>query len=167
VSLHNLGVSGNTTADVLERFDLLEAARPTRLLLMLGTNDSREHGRTHSYRMATPSETERNLLALLDLIAGLGATVTVITPTVVDGERIAEFFAGGPVRWEAGAVAETAAVVRKVAPAGLDLHTITQAAGFAGLLESDGVHPTPSGQRFILTRIVEHLVATGADNGYR
>ena len=148
-----------STADVLERFDLIEAARPTRVLLMLGTNDSREHGRARGYRMATSLETERNLAALLDLIAGLGAAVTVITPTDVDQDRITAFFAGGPVRWAASAVAETAAVVRKVAPGCVDLHTAMRASGPGDLLESDGVHPTPAGQRFILTRIVEHLRA--------
>jgi acyl-CoA thioesterase I len=159
VSLHNLGVSGNTTADVLERYDLLEAARPDRVLVMLGTNDSREHGRTRAYRMASPGETERNLAALLDLIADLGSAVTVITPTAVDQDRITAFFAGGPVRWSAAAVAETAAAVRRVAPACVDLHTASREAGPAGLLEPDGVHLTPAGQRFVLTRIVAHLVS--------
>ena len=41
MATHNLGLSGNTTADALERFDLLEAFRPTHVLVMLGTNDAR------------------------------------------------------------------------------------------------------------------------------
>jgi len=152
----NLGVSGNTTADVLERFDLLEAARPTHVLLMLGTNDVRAHGRAAGHRMVTGSETERNLRALVDLIAGeLGAAITAITPPAVDQDRIDAFFASAPVRWHSADVAEVADIVLKVAPGALDLHAATRAGG--ALLESDGVHPTPAGQRLILTHVVDHL----------
>lgn len=157
-ALVNLGVSGNTTADVLERFDLLAAARPSRVLLMLGTNDARGHGRAGRYRMATTEETERNMRALLDLITtDLAAPVTVITPPAVDQERVDAFFHGAPVSWRATAVAEVAEVVRKAAPDALDLHEATRAGDVAALLEADGVHPSPAGQRFILTRVVDHL----------
>jgi lysophospholipase L1-like esterase len=133
--LVNLGVSGNTTADVLERFDLLESARPSHVVLMLGTNDARSHGRAVNHRMATVSETERNLRALIDLVvSGLGATVTVITPPAVDQQRVDTYFADAPVRWYAAEVAEA---VRKVAPDALDLHSAIQA-GPAGMLEADG-----------------------------
>jgi len=160
--LVNLGVSGNTTADVLERFDLLESARPSHVVLMLGTNDARSHGRAVNHRMATVSETERNLRALIDLVVnGLGATVTVITPPAVDQQRVDAYFAGAPVRWYAADVAEVAEAVRKVAPDALDLHSVIQA-GPAGMLEADGVHPTPAGQRLILTHIVDHLVGASA-----
>ena len=152
-TLINLGVSGNTTADVIERFDLLAAAGPSRVLLMLGTNDARAHGRTDRYRMATLPETERNLRALIELIAlDLNAAVTV-----VDQDRIDAFFGGAPVHWSAAAVAEIAGVTRKVAPDAVDLHQLTQPHVTTDLLEPDGVHPTPAGQRFILTHMVEHL----------
>jgi lysophospholipase L1-like esterase len=153
----NLGVSGNTTADVLERFDLLEAARPGHVLLMLGTNDVRTHGRATGHRMATGAETERNLRALVDLIAGMGATVTAITPPAVDQRRIDATFAGGPVRWHAADIAEVAEITRKVAPACVDLHTATANEDLDAFLEADGVHPSAAGQRLILTRIIEHL----------
>ncbi|MFI7544803.1 SGNH/GDSL hydrolase family protein [Actinoplanes sp. NPDC049599] len=160
-TLLNLGVSGNTTADVLERFDLLEAGRPTHVLLMLGTNDARSHGRDTAHRMATAPETERNLRAIVELVDALGATATVITPPAVDQQRIDGFFAAAPLRWHAGDIAEVAEVARKVAPNGLDLHTVTQAEPADAFLETDGVHPTPAGQRLILTHVVEHLTAGG------
>jgi acyl-CoA thioesterase I len=158
-TLVNLGVSGNTTADVLERFDLLAAARPSRVLLMLGTNDARGHGRTSRHRMATVKETERNLRALIDLIThDLNAVTTVVTPPAVDQARIDTFFSDAPVHWQAAAVAEVAHAVREAAPGAVDLH---EAAAFPRgaeeLLESDGVHPTLAGQRLILARIVDHL----------
>jgi acyl-CoA thioesterase-1 len=162
----NLGVSGNTTADVLERFDLLEAARPSHVLLMAGTNDARSHGRAVAYRMATPAETARNLRALVDLIVtGLGAAVTVITPPAVDQRRIDTFFADAAVRWRADHVAEVAGVIRDVAPTGIDLHGHTRDHIAGDFLEADGVHPTPAGQRVILTRIVASLAAGPGSTG--
>jgi lysophospholipase L1-like esterase len=158
----NLAVSANTTADVLERFDLLESARPSHVLLMLGTNDARLHGRTIAHRMVTAPETERNIRALIDLIVnGLGAAATVLTPPAADQRRIDAFFADTPLRWHATDIAEVAKIIREVAPSGLDLHTLTRANG-GDLLEGDGVHPTPAGQRLILTQIVDHLAGRPA-----
>ncbi|MFI5934156.1 SGNH/GDSL hydrolase family protein [Actinoplanes sp. NPDC051494] len=157
-TLHNLGLSGNTTADVLERFDLIEAARPTRVLMMLGTNDARRHGRTTGYPMATVRETERNLRALVQLITGeLGAEVTLITPPAVDGRSADEFFAALPLSWDVAAVAGIAAVVRTIDAGCLDPHAAMRAHGPRELLETDGVHPTPAGQRFILATILRGL----------
>ena len=74
VATHNLGLSGDTTADAVERFDLLEAFRPTHVLVMLGTNDARRHGRGSDHRMVSPAENRRNLSVLRDLVEhGLGA----------------------------------------------------------------------------------------------
>jgi acyl-CoA thioesterase-1 len=161
MSMRNLGVSGNTSADVLERFDLLEAAKPTLVLLMVGTNDARSHGRARGHRMATTHETERNLRALIDLITvDLNAAVRLITPPAVDQRRIATFFAELPLRWHANAVAEVADTVRKVDPNCVDIHAAMDAYGLDDLLESDGVHPNLAGQKFILRTVVERL-ATG------
>jgi lysophospholipase L1-like esterase len=163
----NLGVSGNTTADVIERFDLLEAARPSHVLLMLGTNDARRHGRAVAHRMVAAAETGRNLRALVDLVvAGLGAAVMVITPPAVDQRRIGTFFAGGVVGWRADDIAEIAEIARGVAPGGVDLHAVTRDHVEGDFLEADGVHPTPAGQRLILTHVVAGLAAaSGSQNG--
>lgn len=156
----NLSIGGNTTADVLERFDLLESARPSHVLLMLGTNDARLHGRTIEHRMLTTPETERNLRALLDLVVnGLRATAVVITPPAVDQNRIDRAFADEPLRWDAADVAEVARAVRKVATDALDLHTLTQQAS-DDHLEADGVHPTALGQQLILAHILNHLAGS-------
>jgi acyl-CoA thioesterase-1 len=158
-ALINQGRSGDTTADVLERFDLLESARPSRVLVMLGTNDARVHGRTSGYRMVSPHETERNLRALVGLITeDLNATVTVLTPPAIDQRRVTAYFADVPLTWYASAVAEVAEAARKVAPTALDLHTATQRYGLDRLLEPDGVHPTVAGQSFIVTKLVDHLL---------
>jgi acyl-CoA thioesterase I len=160
VTLHNLSLSGSTTADALERFDLLEAARPTRVLLMLGSNDARQHGRTAGHRMATAHATERNLRVLTDLIThDLKAEVTLITPPAVDGPAAAAFFADLPLGWDVTAVAGIAALVRDIDPGCVDLHAAMEARGLHGLLENDGVHPTLAGQQFILATVLRSLTA--------
>jgi len=160
-SLLNLGVSGNTTADVLERFDLLEAARPTVVLMMLGTNDARAHGRRHGHRMASPRETERNLRALVDIVVGeFGATVRLITPPAVDQNRSTAFFTDMPLRWHAETVAEVADVVRAIDPDSVDVHEAMLAHGLDGLMEADGVHPSLTGQRFLLGTVATRLAAS-------
>jgi acyl-CoA thioesterase I len=154
----NLAVSGNTTADVIERFDLVEAARPSHVLLLLGTNDARAHGRSASRRMITSTETERNMRTLVDLIAtDMRAALTVITPPAVDQDRITAHFAGHPVNWHAATVEDVAAAVRRVAPDSIDLHATTRGRPSAGLLEADGVHLTTAGQQAVLGQIVAHL----------
>ena len=136
VSRHNLGVGGNTSADPLERFDLLEAAQPTFALLMVGTNDARSHGRQISHRMVTAQETERNLLALIELITiDLGASVRLITPPAVDQGR-----------------------VRRSSPT---CRCAMKAYGLGGLLEPDGVHPNHAGQRVILRNVLTALHGDG------
>jgi lysophospholipase L1-like esterase len=143
--LVNLGVSGNTTADALERFDLIEAARPTHVYLLLGTNDARRHGRRRTHRMVTATETRRNLRALTDLISGeTGATIHLITPPPADQHRIDRFFGAGPVRWSAAELAELRELVRELDPDAVDLHA---AAAPPASLEADGVHLSLAGQR--------------------
>jgi len=161
LELHNLGLSGDTTADAIERFDLLAASRPTHVLLFLGTNDARAHGRSPGPRMVSPGETRRNLAALRELITGeLGASVHLITPPPGDQRLITPFFAHEALRWDAAALDEVAAVVRDLDAACIDVAARMKRRGLAGLLEADGVHLTPLGQRFVAETVVRQLAAT-------
>lgn len=46
VEVHNLGVSGDTSADVLERLGEVVALNPQMVSLLIGTNDFGNHGRS-------------------------------------------------------------------------------------------------------------------------
>ena len=156
----NLGVSGNTSADLLARYDLLVAARPTRVLLLTGTNDAREHA--GGVKMASAPEFGRNLAALLAAIArDLAVPVTLITPPAADQGRIALEFAGQAVSWQADDIAEIARIVRTVDAACVDIHAAMTDFGAAGLLEGDGVHPNGAGQQLIAAMVLARL-ASGA-----
>ena len=159
VITHNLGLSGSTSADALERFDILEAFRPTHVLVMLGTNDARRHGRRHHHRMVSPAETERNLSALIDLVMDeLSAQVVILTPPPADQTRISAFFDDSTVGWSASEIDAVATVVRTVAPDCIDVHRVLDTGHLAELMESDGVHLNATGQR-VLTRAVVQALA--------
>lgn len=158
VEVINLGLSGDTTADVLERLDVVETARPTWVLVMLGTNDTRYHGPKHAYRMVALAETERNMRALMEFVSGdLAADITLITPPPGDQERISFFYHDAPVGWRAAELDAVAALIRGLDPACVDVNRSMRATALADLLGPDGVHPTPAGQRHIARFAVERL----------
>ena len=160
VVLENLAVSGSTTADALERYDLLEAFEPTHVLVMLGTNDARRHGRRYDARMISPAETRRNLTALLDLVVhDLRADVVLMTPPPADQQRISAFFDGGAVRWSAPELDGVAAIVRDLAPHCIDVHAALQAHPLDALMEDDGVHLNARGQQVLARQVVGDLVS--------
>lgn len=158
VVTHNLGVSGSTSADALERFDILEAFRPTHVLMMLGTNDARRHGRRRDHRMVSPEETRRNLSALVDLVVNdLSAQLVVLTPPPADQTRISAFFPDSTVRWSAAEIDAVAAVVRQVARGCIDLHDALPAERLGDLMEPDGVHLNVAGQQVVARAVVQAL----------
>ncbi len=158
VATHNLGLSGDTTADALERFDLLEAFRPTHVLVLLGTNDARRHGRGSDHRMVTPTETRRNVTVLRDLIENdLGARAVFLTPPPADQGRIDAEFGGDAIRWDAGELDVVAAVVREVCPDVVDVHRELAGRAPAEFLDDDGVHLSPDGQRLVAALVARAL----------
>ena len=160
VHLVNLGLSGDTTTDAIERFDVLEASRPTDVLLFLGTNDARCHGRRRPVPMVSPAESARNLAALRELITvDLGASVHLVTPPPGDPDRIAANFAGQPLHWDPSALDEVARIARELDPGCIDVATRMRRRGLAGLLEPDGVHLTVPGQQFVAESVVRQLAA--------
>ncbi len=144
IATHNLGLSGDTTADALERFDLLEAFRPTHVLVMLGTNDARRHGRATDHRMVTLPETRRNLEVLLDLITRtLGAQAIFITPPPADQARITTFFADAPLRWDAAELDDAAELVRTLTSDHIDIHACSKNHSAARLSRAGRGAPEP------------------------
>jgi lysophospholipase L1-like esterase len=158
VDMVNLGLSGNTTADALERLDVVAAARPTWVLVMLGTNDARYHGPKHTYRMVAPAETERNIRALADCVTGdLAADITLITPPSGDQQRMDSFFRDAPVGWRAAELDDVATLIRGLDPTCVDVNRSVGGTVSTGLLEADGVHPSVEGQRLIARLVADRL----------
>ena len=156
--MRNLALSGATTADLLERFDLVHAARPTHLLIMAGTNDARRHGYHVPQQMVTIEETRRNLAALMDLCTTeIGCWTRLVTPPAVDEVRVGAAFSGQPVGWRGQDIDDVAAAVLAVDPRAIDIHAGLPVQSRPDLLEADGIHPSAAGQLEIARVVLSHL----------
>lgn len=78
---HNAGVSGDTTADALERFDRDVAVhKPKYVTILLGMND----GAAKVFEPALFDAYQAGMRALVEKIRAIGATPIVLTPTMYD-----------------------------------------------------------------------------------
>jgi lysophospholipase L1-like esterase len=113
--------------------------------------------------MVSTRETARNLAALREMIASeLGASVHLVTPPPGDPGLITANFAGQALRWDAAGLDDIAAAVRELDPHCIDIAGAIGQRGARGLLEPDGVHLAPSGQRFVAETIVRQLAGSDA-----
>ncbi len=133
------GVSGDTTANGLSRFDFSFQSDTRLCIVALGGNDL--------LRGLDPSQTRMNLTRIVDklkrrrirvMIAGLRA------PTVIGEAYARDFDATFP------------AVARST---GADLYPdlLAGVAGVASLNQADGIHPNPRGVRVIVARLAPNV----------
>jgi lysophospholipase L1-like esterase len=157
VEVDNRAVAGRTTAETLYNLPFAAPFEPTHALVMLGTNDTRRVGSRVGARMASASETERNLGLIKRMLTeqlGTGAVI-FLTPPPVDPGPVSARREGG--EWnEPDDLAEVAAVIRRVDPSALDLHHALQPDD--AFFDIDGLHPTPAGQ-IEMARVAIRLLA--------
>jgi len=81
IRFHNAGVGGDRAKDALTRFDEDVAAyKPKYVTILLGMND----GTYRDFDKAVFDTYQQDMSALLDKIAGIGATAVPMTPTMFD-----------------------------------------------------------------------------------
>ena len=86
IRFHNAGVSGDKAADALARFDDDVAAHQPRFVtVLLGMND----GGYEDLGAGSFGSYTRDMTALLDRIAAIGATPLVMSPTMFDHHQLA------------------------------------------------------------------------------
>jgi acyl-CoA thioesterase-1 len=145
----NAGVSGDTTAGGLARLDWSLADHPDAVILELGSNDM--------LRGTPPSETEKNLRAILDKLKA---------------DHIKVLLTGMHAQRNLGAqyVKEFDAIYPRLAG---DYHVLFYPFILDGvalnpkLNQADGMHPNPAGVKVIVAHIlpyVKKLVAKEGDN---
>ncbi|HEY5238095.1 MAG TPA: arylesterase [Rhizomicrobium sp.] len=140
----NAGVSGDTSADGLSRLDWSLADHPDAAIIEMGSNDA--------LRGVAPSETEKNLSAMLDKLKAAHI------PVLLCGMRAPKNFGR---EYEA---AFDPIYPRLAAKYGAILYPfiLDGVALDAKLNQADGIHPNPAGVKIIVTRIfpyVQRLVA--------
>jgi lysophospholipase L1-like esterase len=165
---HNAGVSGDTTADALARFDRDVAAyQPKYVTVLLGMND----GAAKVFEPALFDTYRADIEKLLGKIRAIGATPILLTPTIYDG-RMALASGKPDSRGRGGYYNGVLALY------GAWLHDFAaeQGAGFADLyaplnqftqqsrrtapdftLTLDGIHPDPGGQMIMAYALVSDL----------
>jgi lysophospholipase L1-like esterase len=165
IQLINAGVSGDTTADLIARFNTIAGHRPDWIITMIGTNDARRHGPGGAARMASPSETRRNLQAFEGLVKQhTKARLTYITPSPVDQTRVVHYdrFRADSTTWREIEVRQVAKIIRQQTPLVVDIYDMFYRANPSTYLTADGVHPSLAGQRQIANAVVAALAASAA-----
>lgn len=151
-SVEVLALSGRTSSEALALGPVLVSRMPTRVLVMLGTNDVRREGVTTGIRMVSASETARNLRALrLLLETEAGARVRFLVPPPVDPSRVGSTRELTGEWWDAADLPELVAIVRDVDPDAVDLSRVPVRPDF---WEDDGLHPSPLGQVVLLRAVL-------------
>ena len=150
----NLGLGGSTTHDTIERFDVVSALKPDWILILVGTNDAREHPSLPGERLLSRSETWRNLGVIRQLADATSATTIAMTPP-----RAADTVVGSglPFAWREDEIANTAAAIRESFAHVIDLHEVIAP---DGCLEEDGLHPTCDCQDSIARAVLAYLATT-------
>jgi acyl-CoA thioesterase-1 len=159
ITFINMGISGQTTTEALGRIvGYLLTFTPTHILCGLGANDAFRYDGGATKTRVSIAETTANFAALRHLAAANGADWTWLTRWTVDPERIAAYppfqMTGTTVTvedWNA-----VSAAVRAQEGTVVDLEPVFGASP-GDLLEFDGFHPSPAGQKELARAIVESL----------
>jgi lysophospholipase L1-like esterase len=151
----NHGNSGDTTADVIERLDLVVAERPAWVLQLLGTNDARRHGRG-AHRVFTRAAIAGNL-ATIDAILGTETSARVVrmTPPPIVEADIAAWaeFDQQRISWRADDVRDIRDDLVAVDPAAIDLYSAIP----ESMLGPDGLHLALEGQQAVAEMLIRTL----------
>lgn len=151
-SVEVLALSGRTTGEALALGPVLVSRIPTRVLVLLGTNDVRREGARSGVRMVTEEETARNLRALRLLLENdAGAEVRYVVPPPVDPQRCGLTRELTGEWWDAADLSGLAATIREADPDAIDLSAMPVRRDF---WEDDGLHPSPVGQVAILRAVL-------------
>ncbi len=153
----NLAVSGTTSAQALSTIDRVARAEPTWVLELLGTNDARRHG-VGRHRTVSVEESRRNRRLLGDEYRLMGARSVAFGPPPIDSAAIAAWshFSDRAISWDDDDIVGASAV-EPGAVALLSASTSPDAIAWRDLLMPDGVHPSPSGHRLLLSAILASL----------
>jgi acyl-CoA thioesterase-1 len=157
VELVNVAKSGDTTMDLVRRLTLaLAGRRPSRYLVLAGSNDACRTVPYDGKMFISDEETRANLQRLADIVASIGGEVVWLTPPPLAEDVAAAFpvFVDMGIRYRADDVARKAAIVRERPEPVIDLHATLGAEAGDDLLLADGVHLAPAGQVAIARRVI-------------
>jgi acyl-CoA thioesterase-1 len=153
IAVVNAGLSGDTTTGAIARS---RAFAGDHVLVLLGTNDARRHGRERGVMLVSHRETARNVVALRRLLRAASRTLAWITPPPCRPERVGRdaLFRAADLDWRLDDLAGKARIVRRLPDPVIDLWPAFGSPAGGDLLLADGLHPSLAGQLAILAAVV-------------
>lgn len=146
----NRGINGQTSGEVLARFDSdVISQRPDAVFILTGTND-------FIYGQTVPEQVFDNLREMKKLADSAGIKAVFLTPLPTDAEMASRcWITGGDVDYERinRCLTGLADIIMDSGFDFIDLNSLYRECGKF----CDGVHPLPEGHRFIADRIMDHL----------
>lgn len=157
INVINEGISGNTSTQILGRFPNVVAQKPDWVIFMLGGNDVLRAGSTKT--QVSLDETSKNVSALRHIATAVGAHCVWVTPNPFNEHLIAEnpYFRQSQITWRNQDILAVGAEIRRQPDIVVDTQQKFGLPPLPELIESDGIHPTISGQKLIAKLVVEGL----------
>ncbi|MGI6737155.1 MAG: GDSL-type esterase/lipase family protein [Anaerovoracaceae bacterium] len=160
----NRGINGQSTAEILARFDRdVLAEKPQRMLLLTGAND-------FMFEICGPEAAMENIRKMLERARAAGIIATAVTPLLTDPELAAE-------RWMPELHIDYHGVNKQLRRLAELIRTYCRRSGchcadaqqaYRDCAEYvDGVHPTAAGYRFLASFFSAQLLADAEKAAHR
>ncbi|MGW1743549.1 SGNH/GDSL hydrolase family protein [Nocardia sp. NPDC001965] len=155
----NLGRSADTTTHLIERFSSVVAARPTHVIVQVGTNDAKEFDFTPGTTLVPLDCTRRNVAVIDEGIRSIGATATWILPPNFYAPAVlnCEMWADQRIRWIPDNLDRVRGEIRKAVGSTVDLSETFNGPGLPSLMLEDGLHPNLRGHQSIVKDLIARL----------
>jgi acyl-CoA thioesterase-1 len=160
IQVVNAGISGDTTSQLIARFESVIMRKPDWIICMAGSSDARLQGRKPTKTLVSLEETGKNLRMLRHYArTQTRARWIWMTPGTVIEEKIARHWllGAGKMRWRNRDLAAIARVIRRQPDPVVDLQRVFGRPAKPALLMDDGIHPSLAGQKAILKALIERL----------
>lgn len=160
IRIINDGISGNTSTQVLGRFSSIVAKDPDWIICMIGGNDVMRVGREPTKTQVSTEETFKNLVAIRYIAtAQTQAEWVWLTPPTFDEQRVAVFpyFQQGQLSWRNDDILLIGDIIRSLPDPVVDTQVGFGRPASPLFIGPDGIHPTISGHKAIVTWLVEKL----------
>ena len=163
--VYNLGVSGNTTEELLKRFEFetkqrLKEKEETVIIFSIGANDSQFVHSKNNFR-TLPQKFEENILKLIEIAQKFSSKIIFVGLTPVDETRVTPIPWNPDVSYKNEYIEKYDEIIRKVCEQKgvffINILTKLKNLNYRKLLE-DGLHPNSEGHRVIFEIVKEFLV---------
>ncbi|MCX6788241.1 MAG: GDSL-type esterase/lipase family protein [Candidatus Kaiserbacteria bacterium] len=158
IEIYNLGISGETSSDLLRRFAIeLKSVRPEIILIAIGANDAIFKKGIEQERQVSPDRYKENLRQLFSLAKAASEQVFAVGLTIADDACTQ------PMPWGKEEKSYKMAILKEYDDA---LRAVAQEAGVAyidmwNLLTiqdlADGIHPNAAGYEKMYRKIYEAI----------